>query len=84
MLVWYTSEDEYAQETKISSIDTSKMENIVLYAQWEPDHLYLKSKIYKIGENNIDIYEENDVYLDKMEPETTLENFKKNCETNGK
>ena len=80
---WYTSEDEYAQETKISSIDTSKMENIVLYAQWEPDHLYLKSKVYKIGENDIDIYEENDVYLDKIEPETTLENFKKNCKTNG-
>ena len=80
---WYTSEDEYAQETKISSIDTSKMENIVLYAQWEPDHLYLKSKVYKIGENDIDIYKENDVYLDKIEPETTLENFKKNCKTNG-
>ena len=80
---WYTSEDEYAQETKISSIDTSKMENIVLYAQWEPEHLYLKSKVYKIGENDIDIYEENDVYLDKIEPETTLENFKKNCKTNG-
>ena len=59
------------------------MENIVLYAQWEPDHIYLKSKVYKIGENDIDIYEENDVYLDKIEPETTLENFKKNCKTNG-
>ena len=59
------------------------MENIILYAQWEKDGLYLKSQKYKIGENNIDIYEENDVYLDKIESETTVTEFINNCETNG-
>ena len=45
--------------------------------------LLLKSKYYKIGENNIDIYEPNDIYLDKIEPETTLTEFINKCETNG-
>ena len=78
---WYTSNDENAQ--KITSIDTTKMENIVLYAHWENDTLYLKSEKYKIGENNIDIYEENDIYLDKIEPETTVKELIANCDTNG-
>ena len=60
-----------------------KMENIVLYAQWENDNLYLKSEKYKIGENNIDIYEENDVYLDKLNQKQQLKNSKANCDTNG-
>jgi hypothetical protein len=59
------------------------LENIILYAKWEEEHLYLKSDKYKIGENDIDIYEENDIYLDKVEPNTTLDNFISNCETNG-
>ena len=78
---WYTTADENGE--KVTSIDTSKMENIVLYAQWEEDKLYLKSEKYKIGENNIDIYEKDDMYLDKIEPETTVKELKNNCETNG-
>ena len=59
------------------------MENIILYAKWEEEKLYLKSQKYKVGENDIDNYEENDVYLDKIEPETTVAELINNCETNG-
>ncbi len=59
------------------------MENIIVYAQWEEDNLYLKSEKYKIGENDIDNYEKGDIYLDKIEPNTTLKQFIENCDTNG-
>ena len=78
---WYTSDDETG--TKVTSIDTSKLGNIILYAQWENDSLYLKSKKYKVGENDIDNYEDGDIYLDKIQPETTLSEFINNCDTNG-
>ena len=68
---------------QITSIDTSKLENIIVYAQWEEDNLYLKSEKYKIGENDIDNYEQGDIYLDKIEPNTTLKQFIENCDTNG-
>ena len=82
---WYTTNDNTG--VKVTSIDTSKLGNIKLYAQWEEiadkDKLYLKSAKYKIGENDIDIYEDGDVYLDKIEPKTTFAQFRSNCETNG-
>ena len=79
-LGWY---DKAVGGNKITSIDTSKLENIILYAQWEKDELYLKSEKYKIGENDIDNYEQGDIYLDKIEPNTTLKDFIANCNTNG-
>ena len=79
-LGWY---DKAVGGNKITSIDTSKLENIILYAQWEKDELYLKSEKYKIGENDIDNYEQGDIYLDKIEPNTTLKDFIANCDTNG-
>lgn len=78
---WYTSNDETG--TKVTSIDTSKLGNIILHAQWENDSLYFKSEKYKVGENDIDNYENGDIYLDKIEPETTLSEFINNCDTNG-
>ncbi len=78
---WYTTNDENG--VKVTSIDTSKAKDIILYAQWEEDKLYLKSRYYKIGENDIDIYEPNDIYLDKISPETTVTEFINKCETNG-
>lgn len=59
------------------------MENIILYAQWKDDKLYLKSEKYKVGENDIDNYEDGDIYLDKIQPETTLKQLMENCDTNG-
>ena len=59
------------------------MGNIILYAQWENDNLYYKSEKYKVGENNIDIYEDGDIYLDKIEPETTVKKLIENSDTNG-
>ena len=67
----------------VTSIDTSRMENIIVIANWKNDPLYLISEKYKIGENDIDIYEQGDIYLNKIEPETTLAEFKNNCDTNG-
>ena len=81
-LGWYTSEDDETAE-KVTSIDTSKLENIILYARWDESKLYLRSSVYKIGENDIDRYEPNDVYLDKIQPKTTLSKFINNCKTNG-
>ena len=79
---WYTAPDSTG--TKVESIDTSKLVNIKVYAQWDYDGLYLSSKTYKIGENDIDNYEEGDIYLDKISPETTVSEFIDNCSTNGK
>ena len=78
---WYTSNDENA--TKVTGIDTSKLGNIVLYAHWENDLLYYASEKYKVGENNIDIYEDGDIYLDKIEPKTTVKKLIENSDTNG-
>lgn len=79
---WYTSNGETG--IKVTSIDTSKLENIILYAQWENDSLYFKSKKYKVGENDIDNYENGDIYLNKIVPETKLSDFINNCDTNGR
>ena len=78
---WYTSNKENAE--KVTSIDTSKLGNIVLYAQWENDELYYASEKYKVGENDIDIYEDGDIYLDKIEPNTTVKELTENSDTNG-
>lgn len=53
---------------------------------YEPqEKLYLRSEKYKIGENKLDEYEENDLYLYRVNANTTLAEFKTspNCITNG-
>lgn len=80
-LGWFDGNGDNAN--KITSIDKTKLENITLYAHWKNDKLYLSSQKYKIGENDIDNYEDGDIYLDKIEPKTTVEQFKNNCDTNG-
>lgn len=45
------------------------------------DELYLESDIYKIGENSK--YVVGDKYMTKISAETKLEDFIKNCKTNG-
>ena len=80
---WYTTNDENTG-TKVTSIDTQITEDIKLYAIWTPDKLYLRSEKYKVGEeNDIDNYDDGDIYLDKIEPKTTLSEFIDNCDTNG-
>ena len=53
--------------------------------QEEEVNLYLRSEKYKIGENKLDEYEDGDLYLYRVTPNTTLANFKvsPNCITNG-
>ena len=57
---WFT---DTTYTTQINSIITKDLENIKVYAKWDIEDLYLKSQKYKIGENNVDEYEENDIYL---------------------
>ena len=47
------------------------------------DYLYLKSKPYKIGDNNADEYENGDQYISRVRRETKLSDFKSNLQTNG-
>lgn len=47
------------------------------------EKLYLSSDVYKIGDHDIDNYEDGDIYLEKITPETTVKEFISNCETNG-
>lgn len=80
-LGWFDKEDG---GNRITNIDSSNQKDITLYAQWkENEKLYLNSEKYKIGENDIDNYEVGDIYLDKIEPNTTVKEFIKNCNTNG-
>lgn len=66
-------------------------ENLELYALWvkmiEPpikEKLYLTSKLYKIGSDDIHNYEIGDKYISRVVKETAVENFKYNLDTNGK
>ena len=77
---WFT---DTTYTTQINSIITKNLENIKVYAKWDIEDLYLKSQKYKIGENNVDEYEENDIYLYRVNPNTTLTDFISNCDTNG-
>ena len=77
---WFT---DTTYTTQINSIITKDLGNIKVYAKWDIEDLYLKSQKYKIGENNVDEYEENDIYLYRVNPNTTLTDFISNCDTNG-
>ena len=79
---WYT---DNTYTTPITSIITSKKENITVYAKWNIEQLYLRSTQYKIvGQNeNIHEYEEGDEYLYRVSAQTTLSEFRDNCQTNG-
>ena len=77
---WFT---DTTYTTQINSIITKDLGNIKVYAKWDIEDLYLKSQKYKIGENNVDEYEENDIYLYRVNPNTTLTEFISNCDTNG-
>ena len=73
---WYTTNDDTG--VKVTSIDTSKLENIVLYAQWEDDgnddkeKLYLRSDVYRI---------EDDI-VSRVNAETTVSEFIDNLISN--
>ena len=45
--------------------------------------LNLSSQIYKIGDEDINNYQEGDKYISRVSPNTTIENFINNLETNG-
>lgn len=46
--------------------------------------LYLSSRPYKIGNEDLDNYQEGDKYISRVEKETTKQEFIKNLKTNGK
>ena len=47
------------------------------------DKLYLSSDTYKIGDNDIENYEEGDLYISRVVHNTTKEEFINNLDTNG-
>ena len=47
------------------------------------DKLYLSTEIYKIGNNDINNYEDGDKYISRVEKETTKEEFIESLKTNG-
>lgn len=47
------------------------------------EKLYLSSEIYKIGNKDINNFEEGDKYISRVEEETTKEKFISNLKTNG-
>ena len=80
-LGWFDGAADTA--TQITTIDTSKAQNVIAYAHWSNEKLYLHSNPYKIGLNDIDNFEYGDVYLDKIEADTTVNQFIANLDTNG-
>ena len=85
---WNTKADGTGQSYNPNDIYTGN-KNITFYAIWElskkpEDDLYLKSQKYKIGENNFGEYDDGDIYLYRVSPNTKLSDFIANCETNGK
>ena len=80
---WYTSP---TGGTRVGGAgdNYTPIANQTLYAQWTViDSLYLKSLKYKVGENDLDNYETGDIYMNKILPDTTIDEFIQNCETNG-
>ena len=47
------------------------------------EKLYLSTEIYKIGNSDINNYEDGDKYISRVEKETTKEEFIENLKTNG-
>lgn len=47
------------------------------------EKLYLSSEIYKIGNKDIENFEQGDKYISRVEAETTKETFTSNLKTNG-
>ena len=45
--------------------------------------LYLSSETYKIGDNDINNYEEGDKFISRVKAATTLEDYRNNLKTNG-
>ena len=82
-LGWNTKEDGTGTSYNANDIYNID-ENVKLYAQWkEKEKLYLSTDTYKIGNENISNYEDGDIYISRVEKETTKEEFIANLNTNG-
>ena len=93
-----SSDDENTEDNTFDKFTDAKAEADRLFEQgvqvkvydqngeiiYEPQEgLYLKSQKYKIGENKVDEFEDGDIYLYRVSPNTKLSDFIANCETNG-
>lgn len=70
---------------KIYDIGVARADGYIDYIEqvsW--GRLYLASEPYKIGDNDINNYEDGDKYISRVVKETTKEKFVKNLKTNGK
>lgn len=80
-LGWFDGSSDSA--TQVTVIDTSRLQNVTVYAHWSNEKLYLHSNPYKIGLNDIDNFEYGDIYIDKIEADTTVRQFINSLDTNG-
>lgn len=71
-----TYEDGYTEHLEDKNISGWPTEE-------ELNKLYLNTDVYKIGTDNTNKYEEDDRYISRVEPLTTLSSFKSNLFTNG-
>ena len=76
----YTCEEDDTEKETEGVISSVNLED---KSKGETEKLYLSTEKYKIGNNDINNYEENDKYISRIEKETTKDEFINNLKTNG-
>lgn len=64
-------------------VDYGTISETTTIGQKPEERLYLSSESYKIGNNDINNYEEGDKYISRIKAETTLKDYINNLNTNG-
>lgn len=64
-------------------VEYETISEITKVGQQSEENLYLSSESYKIGNNDINNYEEGDKYISRIKEQTTLKDYINNLDTNG-
>lgn len=73
----------YSYDEDITTEFDNVTKTLILGKTEEPGELYLSSETYKIGNDDIKNYEDGDIYISRVEKETTKQSFIDNLDTNG-